>query len=151
MPSLIVNSNSNEAARPNGHVTPHGGGSTTNFTNGEDLVEPIAIVGFALQFPQDATSEEAFWNMLLERRAALSEVPKDRWNINAFHKPGNKSGTMKATKANFLKEDISAFDAAFFSITPGEAECMDPQQRLLLETSYHALENGAFHLTHFPC
>ena len=41
-----------------------------------------------------------------------------------------------------MKENIGAFDAPFFSITAGEADCMDPQHRRLLETAYHALENG---------
>jgi acyl transferase domain-containing protein len=41
-----------------------------------------------------------------------------------------------------LKDDIAAFDAPFFSITPAEAGGMDPQQRGLLENAYRALENG---------
>ena len=47
---------------------------------------------------------------------------------------------------HFLKEDISAFDAPFFSISPTEAAALDPQHRLLLETSYRALENGMISL-----
>lgn len=43
---------------------------------------------------------------------------------------------------HFIKENIAGFDAPFFSITPGEAECMDPQQRWMLETAYEAFENG---------
>lgn len=43
---------------------------------------------------------------------------------------------------HFLQDDIAAFDAPFFSISPAEAAAMDPQQRMLLETSYRALENG---------
>lgn len=42
----------------------------------------------------------------------------------------------------FLKEDVSLFDAPFFSITAKEAACMDPMKRLLLEVSYESLENG---------
>ena len=49
---------------------------------------------------------------------------------------------MNVRAAHFLREDITAFDAPFFSITPAEAACMDPQQRGLLETVYRALENG---------
>ncbi len=44
--------------------------------------------------------------------------------------------------AHFIKEDLGAFDAPFFSIVSAEAMCMDPQHRILLETTYRALENG---------
>lgn len=47
-------------------------------------VEPIAIVGLSLKFPQDATSSEAFWNMILEKRCAMTEIPSDRMNVDAF-------------------------------------------------------------------
>jgi acyl transferase domain-containing protein len=43
---------------------------------------------------------------------------------------------------HFVKGDLGAFDAPFFSITPAEAAAMDPQQRTLLEVAYRALENG---------
>ena len=50
---------------------------------------------------------------------------------------------MNVKGAHFVQDDVAAFDAPFFSITPAEAACMDPQQRWLLETSYQALENGS--------
>ncbi len=43
---------------------------------------------------------------------------------------------------NFVRENLGAFDAPFFTISPREAECMDPQHRRMLEVAYHALEDG---------
>jgi hypothetical protein len=55
----------------------------------QDKVVPIAVVGMALTFPQDATSPEAFWEMLKEGRSALSEIPNDRLNRDAFVASGD--------------------------------------------------------------
>ena len=52
-----------------------------------DKLEPIAIVGLSLRFPQDATSSESLWNMLMEGRCATTEVPEDRWNLGSFYHP----------------------------------------------------------------
>ena len=38
-------------------------------------------------------------------------------------------------------EDISAFDAEFFGLSPLETVNVDPQQRLVLELTWEALEN----------
>lgn len=114
----------------------------------EDIVEPIAIVGFGFKFPQDITNTESLWKLLMERRSTMTEIPKNRWNIDGFYKEhGHRPGTVKNRGGHFLADDPARFDAPFFSIQPAEAECMDPQQRLLLETSYHALENGKIFYT----
>ena len=51
------------------------------------ILEPIAVVGMSMKFPQDAVTEESFWQMLLEKRCAATEFPEDRLNIDAFHSP----------------------------------------------------------------
>ena len=56
----------------------------------KDKLEPIAVVGLALRFPQDATSSAAFWQMLMEGRSAMTEIPKDRFNVDAFYHTGPK-------------------------------------------------------------
>lgn len=51
------------------------------------ILEPIAVVGMSMKFPQDAVTEESFWHMLLEKRCAATDFPEDRLNIGAFHSP----------------------------------------------------------------
>ena len=109
----------------------------------DDASMPIAIIGIGGRFPGDATNPEKLWDMISKGRNALVEVPKDRFNIDAFYHPhAERHGTMNNRGGHFLKDDISAFDAPFFSITPTEAKAMDPQQRMALEVAYESLENG---------
>ncbi|KAJ8133410.1 hypothetical protein O1611_g213 [Lasiodiplodia mahajangana] len=108
-----------------------------------DLFEPMAIIGLSIRFPQEAVSPEGFWDILLQGRSVMTEVPPDRFNINGFYHPDpSRHDTINSRGGHFLSGDIGAFDAPFFSISPSEAESMDPQQRCLLETAYHALENA---------
>ncbi|VUC24070.1 unnamed protein product [Clonostachys rosea] len=108
-----------------------------------DKMEPIAVIGFSMRFPENATTPEGFWEILQNGRSVMTEVPRDRFNIDGFYDPDpSRPDTINARGGYFLKEDLGVFDAAFFSITPSEVDCMDPQQRLLLETSYHAFENS---------
>lgn len=55
--------------------------------SGVNQIEPIAVIGLSLEFPQEATSTEAFWQMLIEARSGRTGIPKDRFNLEAFHHP----------------------------------------------------------------
>ncbi|KAM7195035.1 ketoacyl-synt domain containing protein [Rhypophila sp. PSN 637] len=113
----------------------------------EEPVEPIALIGFAFKFPQDATSSDDFWKLLEAKRCVATEIPADRMNLDGFYHPEqSRVDGLHVRMAHFLKEDPGAFDAPFFSISPAEAAAMDPQHRCLLEASYHALENAGIPL-----
>ncbi|KAF5699716.1 polyketide synthase [Fusarium globosum] len=106
-------------------------------------MEPIAVIGLDLKFPGDATDADGFWDMLVTGRSACTDIPDDRFKVSSFYHPDpERSGSLNVTRAHFLKGEIAAFDAPFFSITPAEAGGMDPQQRGLLENTYRALENA---------
>lgn len=110
------------------------------------LSQPIAIVGMACHMP-GARNVEELWSLLEEGREALSEVPRERWDMDEYYAP--TPGTPFKTysrRAGYL-DDVDRFDAKFFGISPREAQQMDPQQRLLLEVSYHALENARIPVT----
>ena len=60
-----------------------------------DSVEPIAVIGLSAKFPQDATSPEAFWQMLVNGNSALSEIPESRFRWQSFYsKDPHKIGTV---------------------------------------------------------
>ena len=105
--------------------------------------EPIAIVGMACRLPGGVDSLDAFWDMLSQGRDVISDVPVERWSSARWYDPDpDAPGKMYQRKGGFLAA-VDRFDAAFFGITPREAERIDPQQRLLLELTWEALEHAA--------
>ena len=52
------------------------------------------------------------------------------------------TGQIQACRFGAYLEELEQFDAAFFRISPVEAQLLDPQQRLILETSWRALEDA---------
>ena len=104
--------------------------------------DPVAVIGMGMRLPGGAHDEESLWRVLAEGVDTVSEIPRDRWDIDAYYDPDpDKPGKMNTRHGAFL-EQVGRFDADFFGISPREAESMDPQQRLLLETAWEALENG---------
>ena len=62
---------------------------------------PIAIVGMSCKFPGDATSPEALWKLCEEGRSAWSEIPRDRFNSNAFYHPSGDRATTVSCFAEY--------------------------------------------------
>ena len=59
-------------------------------------------------------------------------------------------GLLGLPTRNGKLKDLSKFDAAFFGVSPKQADFMDPQLRLLLETAYECIvDAGAFLLFFF--
>ncbi|KAL8782461.1 MAG: hypothetical protein Q9213_005355 [Squamulea squamosa] len=105
---------------------------------------PIAIVGMSCRFPGGANSPEEMFRLCSEGKSAWSEVPKARFNIDAFYHPNPEKCDATNVKAgHFLDEDqYGYFDASFFNISPNEAKSMDPRARMHLEGAYEAFENA---------
>lgn len=58
----------------------------------QDGMEPIAIIGMATRFPQDATTTENLWKFLLEGRNAHTPFPKDRIDADGHYHPDPEHG-----------------------------------------------------------
>lgn len=101
--------------------------------------EPIAIIGIGCRFPQ-AKNKQAFWQLLQEGVDAITEVPPERWDVNAVYTE-NAEKVINNRWGGFL-EHLDQFDPHFFKISTREANTVDPQQRLLLEVAWEALEDA---------
>jgi acyl transferase domain-containing protein len=103
--------------------------------------EPIAIIGIGCRFP-GANGPDAFWRLLRDGVDAVTEVPRERWDIDDYYDPDPaKPGKMNTRWGGFL-EGVDRFDPRFFRISDREATYMDPQQRLLAEVAWEALEDA---------
>ena len=108
-------------------------------TPGSDYV-PIAIVGISGRYP-GADSVEDFWQNLETGVSSVTELPRQRWTDTDF---ANTVFPKKDTLKTACLDSATAFDPAFFNISPGEAASMDPRQRLLLETAWHTVEDAGY-------
>jgi acyl transferase domain-containing protein/acyl carrier protein len=106
--------------------------------------QPIAIVGVGCRFPGGVNTPEQFWQLLREGRDPVTEVPRDRWDADAYYDPDPDAPGKSYTKWGAFLDNLDQFDPAFFGNAPREAIGMDPQHRLLLEVSWESLERAGY-------
>ncbi|AFC31033.1 JamP [Paenibacillus mucilaginosus 3016] len=94
----------------------------------EPAVHGVAIIGAAGRFPGASTLEQ-FWDRLAGGRES----------VTFFKEP--QEGRVHAAG---LLEQAAEFDAAFFGMSPREAEVTDPQHRVFLECAYEAMEAAGY-------
>lgn len=104
--------------------------------------EPIAIVGMGCRFPGSSNSPEAYWQLLHNGINAVTAIPANRWNVDAYYDADRETPGKMYTRYGAFIDDVDKFDPQFFEISPREAASMDPQQRFLLEVTWEALENA---------
>ena len=106
--------------------------------------DPIAIVGASCRFPGGAVDLSSYWRLLREGVSAVREVPRDRWDVDAFYDPDPAAPGKTATRCGAFLDGVDQFDPLFFGISPREAASLDPQQRLLLEVTWEAIERAGY-------
>ncbi|MDQ3289423.1 MAG: amino acid adenylation domain-containing protein [Pseudomonadota bacterium] len=100
--------------------------------------EPIAIIAMAGRFP-GANDVETFWRNLCEGRDSISRFAPGQLDPSI---PASEREDPDYVAARGVIDDVEMFDAAFFGISPHEAELMDPQQRIFLELCWECMERG---------
>ena len=107
----------------------------------QDDVNSIAVIGMAGRFPGAGNVAE-FWNNLAAGIESIRHFEVEELRLAGV--PAEQLANPDYVRAAGLLDDIGMFDAAFFGITPREAELTDPQQRLFLETAWEAIENAGY-------
>ncbi|WP_299608347.1 SDR family NAD(P)-dependent oxidoreductase [uncultured Aquimarina sp.] len=103
----------------------------------------IAIVGMSGRYPKSKNLNE-FWENLSQGLDCISEVSKDRWDVEKYYKKdGEKTGDIYCKWLGEL-EDIDKFDPLFFNISPTEAILMDPQHRIFLQECWRSIEDAGY-------
>ncbi len=106
--------------------------------DGDAAQEPIAIIAMAGRFP-GAQDVESFWRNLCDGRDTITVFAPEE--LDASIGAAERSDP-SYVPARGVIEGVEQFDAAFFGISPKEAELMDPQQRIFLELCWECLERG---------
>lgn len=103
-------------------------------------LEPIAIIGAAGRFP-GANDVPTFWQNLLDGKETITFFRPEE--LDPSLDPATTS-LSTYVRARGVLADPAGFDAAFFGMSPREAETVDPQQRLALELAWEALETAGY-------
>ncbi len=103
---------------------------------------PVAIIGVGLRMPGGARDLDSLFRVLKEGVTAAKPIPPERFDLDALVDPDPDAPGTSSTRYAALLDEVSAFDAGFFGVSPREATPMDPQHRLLLESAWEALENA---------
>jgi len=103
--------------------------------------ESIAIIGMSGRFPGAKNTDE-FWQNLKNGVESITFF-SDQELIDAGIDPTVLKDS-NYVKAKGILDNVANFDAAFFGLSPTEAQITDPQQRLFLECAWEALENAGY-------
>ncbi|KAI9703036.1 MAG: Type I Iterative PKS [Bogoriella megaspora] len=106
------------------------------------LSDDVAIIGMACRTAGGNNSPEELWRFIMDKKDGCGENPSWRWEPWKRRDARNAKVIENTISKGYFIEDLENFDAAFFGISPKEAEQMDPHQRLGLEVTWEALENS---------
>lgn len=104
--------------------------------------QSIAIVGMSCRFP-DASTLDAFWDLLKMGKHTIKEISKERWNADKHYDPDPQAERKVQQRHASLLTGIHDFDPLFFNISPAEASEMSPSQKLMMELAWESIESSS--------
>ncbi|MCT2588392.1 amino acid adenylation domain-containing protein [Streptomyces sp. N2-109] len=107
----------------------------------EEADQRIAVIGLSLRFP-GADSVEQFWANLRDGVDSVVEFGEEE--LAAAGLSPQQRGAPDLVPVCGVLEDVDAFDAEFFGMSPKETGLTHPAHRLFLECCHQALEDGGY-------
>ena len=108
----------------------------------------VAIVGMGCLLPQ-APNVDAFWSNILNKVDAITEVPKERFDVELYYDPDRKAKDKIYSRWGGFLEAVP-FDPMRYGIPPNALPSIDPLQLLALVTVDQALRDAGYHEREFP-
>ena len=88
--------------------------------------EPIAVIGMGCRFPGGANTPEKFWEILQNGVDAVTEVPADRWDADAYYDPDSETPGKTNMRQGGFVDNIFDFDPQFFGMSANVARACEP-------------------------
>lgn len=104
--------------------------------------ESIAIIGMGCRLPGGASTPESFWELMRDGVDAVTEIPRDRFDIDEYYHPEPGTPGKTHTRYGAFVDRITEFDPVFAGVAPKNAASIDPQQRLFASACWAALEDA---------
>jgi acyl transferase domain-containing protein/NAD(P)H-dependent flavin oxidoreductase YrpB (nitropropane dioxygenase family) len=108
----------------------------------------IAIIGMACLLPK-AEDIETYWENILNKVDAITEIPSDRWDWRRYFDPDQRARDKINSKwGGFL--DPIPFDPARYGMPPASLASIEPLQLLTLEVARRAVQDAGYADRPFP-
>jgi len=103
----------------------------------------VAIIGMDCIFPS-APDINAFWQNIVSKVDAITDVPPDRWDPEIYFNPDSISNDRVYCKRGGYIIGQIQFNPLEYGIMPNTVHGGDPSQFLALKVAYQALENAGY-------
>jgi acyl transferase domain-containing protein/NAD(P)H-dependent flavin oxidoreductase YrpB (nitropropane dioxygenase family)/NAD(P)-dependent dehydrogenase (short-subunit alcohol dehydrogenase family) len=108
----------------------------------------IAIIGMSCLLPK-ASTLKAYWENILNKIDAITEVPRDRWDVRRYFSDDPKARDRTRSRWGGFLDEIP-FDPVIHGMPPSSMDSTEPLQLLTLEAVRMALGDAGYSARPFP-
>lgn len=102
----------------------------------------IAIVGIGCAFPKAGSLGE-YWDNLLDKVDAITEIPRERWDWRLYFDPDRHADDKIYSKWGGFLDDMP-FDPLRYGLPPKAVKAIDPLQLMTLEVLRQTLDDAGY-------